>query len=55
MKITKSNLFSVSKYSSDWLSWNKGTYIGPKKCGCCPQKLKCISHIPEMIYTVTYD
>ena len=53
MKIGKLNLFSVSDYSNDWLSWDKRTYIGPNKCGCCPQNLKYISHLPEMIYTVT--
>ena len=55
MKIGKLNLFSVSDYSNDWLSWDKRTYIRPNKCGCCLQKLKYISLLPEIIYTVTYS
>ena len=55
MKIGKLNLFSVSDYCNDWLSQDKRIYIRPNKCGYCPQNLKCISHLPEMIYTVTYS
>ena len=40
MKIAKSNLFSVSKCSSDWSSWDKGTYTRPKKCVLLYPKIK---------------